>query len=136
MEVKAILFDFDGTLSNRVESAYRKYKSDVAELFKDLDPNGVELEAIVQRCMTWDEYGTINKRHVFEQLKKHYQLDFDVDRQVRKWYETFHLFQVLQNNCIEILGKLSEKYRLGIVTNGDVVSQNLKIDYLDLRKYF
>lgn len=136
MSIKAILFDFDGTLSNRVESAYRKYKADIIELFPDLDPNGVELEAIVQRCMTWDEYGTINKKHVFEQLKKHYKLDFDLDKQVEKWYKTFHLYQVLQNDCIEILKKLSKKYKLGIITNGDSVSQALKIDYLNLREYF
>ncbi|MCI6271350.1 MAG: HAD family hydrolase [Erysipelotrichaceae bacterium] len=134
--IKGILFDFDGTLSNRVESAYRKYKDDVIELFPHLDKDGVEIEAIVQRCMTWDEYGTINKKHVYEQLKSHYNLDYDVKEMIKKWYDTFHLYQVLQNDCIDILKKLKKKYRLGIITNGDSNLQRKKIEYLGLDKYF
>lgn len=133
--IKGILFDFDGTLSNRIESAYRKYTDEVKRFFPTVHDK-MELEAIVQRCMTWDEYGTIAKRHVFEQLKKHYHLDFDVDAKVKQWYETFHQYQVLQEDCIEILKTLRKHYRLGVITNGESVSQALKIDYLDLRQYF
>lgn len=45
--IKAILFDYDGTLSNRIESAYKKYKADVIEIFPDLDPEGIELDIML-----------------------------------------------------------------------------------------
>ncbi len=134
--IKAILFDYDGTLSNRIESAYKKYKADVIEIFPDLDPEGIELEAIVQRCMTWDEFGTIDKRHIYANLKKAYNLDIDVEEWVEKWYKTFHLYQVLQTDCKEILEKLSKKYRLGCITNGNSYTQHIKLDYTGLKDFF
>lgn len=133
--IKGILFDFDGTLSNRIESAYRKYTDEVKALFPMIHDK-MELEAIVQRCMTWDEYGTIAKRHVFEQLKKYYHLDIDIEEKVTNWYKTFYRYQVLQDDCIEVLKVLKQHYRLGVVTNGESTSQALKIDYLELRQYF
>ncbi|NLC97132.1 MAG: HAD family hydrolase [Erysipelotrichaceae bacterium] len=134
--IKAILFDYDGTLSNRIESGYKKYQADCREIFPDLDPNGIELEAIIQRCMTWDEYGTINKRHVYTQLKEAYNLDIDVEKWVENWYNTFHLYQVLQRDCKEILKKLSQHYKLGCVTNGNSYTQHIKLDYTNLKECF
>ena len=134
--IKAIIFDYDGTLSNRIESAYKKYQVDCRLLFSNLDPNGIELEAIVQRCMTWDEFGTINKKHIYEQLNKAYNLNINVDEWVDNWYKTFHKYQVLQRDCKEILQKLSKKYRLGCITNGNSFTQHIKLDETGLKDYF
>lgn len=87
--IKGILFDFDGTLSNRVESAYFMYRWMVHEMLPEMDVHDIEFERIVQRCMLWDEYGTINKTHVLEMLKKHYVPDLDVETWKDKWYATF-----------------------------------------------
>jgi len=134
--IRGILFDFDGTLSNRVDSAYFMYRYVVHEIRPDLDIHSVQFESIVQKCMLWDEFGTINKRHVLNKLREHYAPDMDVEGWVTRWYNTFQEFQVEQPDCYRVLGELQKRYRLGIVSNGDGKSQAAKIDILDLRKYF
>lgn len=134
--IKGILFDFDGTLSNRVESAYFMYRWMIHEMLPGMDVHDIEFERIVQRCMLWDEYGTINKTHVLEMLKKHYVPDLDVETWKDKWYATFHEFQVEMPHSYEVLRELKEKYKIGIITNGNENLQAIKIDYLDMRKYF
>lgn len=134
--IKGILFDFDGTLSNRVESAYYMYRYLLHDMFPELNVHSAVFEGRVQRCMLWDEFGTINKRHVLEMIKKKWKEDLDVEHYVKVWYETFHLYQVEQPGAYDVLLELSKKYKLGIVTNGNGLTQGLKIDELDLRKYF
>lgn len=136
MMIKAILFDYDGTLSNRLLSAYRKYQDVAKKIFPHLVDNPLELEGIVQRMMTWDEYGTISKKHVFEQLNKKYDLNLDIDYWVNEWYETFHLFNVLQDDCLEVLSELHKKYKIGCITNGPVKSQLIKLEYTKVIDYF
>ncbi|MCI5722751.1 MAG: HAD family hydrolase [Erysipelotrichaceae bacterium] len=134
--IKGILFDYDGTLSDRVTSAYRMYRWMVSEILPDMYHDSVDFELIVQRCMLWDEFGTIRKEHVLEMLKKNYAPDLDVPAWKEKWYTEFHRFQVAMPNSHEVIQKLKEKYRLGIVTNGEARSQSIKVDKLDMRKYF
>ncbi|MCH4207840.1 MAG: HAD family hydrolase [Solobacterium sp.] len=134
--IKGILFDFDGTLSNRVESAYFMYRYLVHCLKPEMDIHSPEFEAIVQKCMLWDEFGTINKRHVLNKLKENYCPDMDVEKWAVDWYEIFPEYQVEQPDCYRVLEELKQKYRLGVVSNGDGPSQAAKIDMLDLRKYF
>lgn len=136
MMIKAILFDFDGTLSNRVLSAYRMYRWILKQMMPEADDNSMEFEAMVQRCMLWDEFGTINKRHVLSQIKKYFVPDLDIEQWVPVWYENFHLHHVLQDDVEEVLEKLSKKYRLGIISNGNGKYQAAKIDFLGIRKYF
>ena len=69
-------------------------------------------------------------------LKKHYVPDLDVESWKEKWYATFHEFQVEMPHSYEVLAELKKKYKIGIITNGDEKSQAVKIDYLDMRKYF
>ena len=45
--IKGILFDFDGTLSNRVESAYFMYRWMVHEMLPEMDVHDIEFERIV-----------------------------------------------------------------------------------------
>lgn len=134
--IKAILFDYDGTLSNRMKSAYNKYKADCKEIFPELDPNGVEFDAIVQRCLNWDEFGTITKSHVYENLNRVYKVNVDVGKYMDKWVKEFPLYQVLQKDCKEIVEKLGKKYRLGVITNGSSYSQHAKLENTGLKKYF
>lgn len=134
--IRGILFDFDGTLSLRYEAAYFMYRWCIHQIFPELDIHGIDFEAIVQRCMLWDQYGTVNKHYPFEMLKKVYKENLDVEWWVKRWYEVFHEFQTEMPEVYDVLDALSKRYRLGIVTNGDGKSQNAKIDVLDLRKYF
>ncbi|MDY5251434.1 MAG: HAD family hydrolase [Erysipelotrichaceae bacterium] len=134
--IKAILFDFDGTLSNRQLSAYRKYQDVVGKIFPDLAKGSIEFEGIVQRMMTWDEFGTIAKKHVYEQLSAKYDLDLDIDYWVKEWYSNFHLFNVLQDDCLEVLSKLHQDYKIGCITNGPYDTQMLKLEHTKVLEHF
>ncbi|MBP3891238.1 MAG: HAD family hydrolase [Solobacterium sp.] len=134
--IKGLLFDLDATLTDRVQSAYNMYRFIVESEVPEMDPDSLAFETIVQRMMLWDEYGTIEKEHIFERTKRLFIPHLDVEEWSKRWYEEFYLHIVLQKNCIEILKRLKEKYLLGIVTNGSSFSQNKKIDYLGLRELF
>ena len=134
--IKAIVFDYDGTLSNRLYSAYKTYQVIVSMIFPDLDVNSMEFEGIVQRIMTWDEYGSISKDHVFGMLNKYYKLDLDPKKWLNVWYDNFYLNQVLQDDCLEVLAKLKEKYKIGCLTNGPEDTQKIKLEYTHVIDYF
>ncbi|NCB34370.1 MAG: HAD family hydrolase, partial [Erysipelotrichia bacterium] len=97
--IKGILFDFDGTLSNRVESAYFMYRYLVHCLKPEMDIHSPEFEAVVQKCMLWDEFGTISKKHVLNKLKENFAPDMDVEKWAVDWYEIFPEYQVEQPDC-------------------------------------
>ena len=134
--VKAILFDFDGTLSDRYGAAYDMYRWTVHRIFPEMDEDSYEFEAIVQRCLQWDEFGCIDRTHPFSMIKEKYKSDLDVAYWEKEWFDNFYHFQRLQPNCIETLLALSKHYKLGIITNGPEKNQLGKIRQLDLEQYF
>lgn len=135
--IKAIVFDFDGTLSNRPKSAYEKYKADVKFVFPQLEENTIEFESIVQNLVTWDQYGTVNKDYVYGQLVKTYELDESlIGLLTKRWIEDFHAYSVLRDGVKEVLSKLKQNYKMGCITNGNSLTQHNKLEYCDLKKYF
>ena len=71
--IKGNLFDLHNTLIDRQAAADAKVRKLVAELFPQVqDP--VEFENIVQKLLTWDEYGSIPKIHMYSMLAKEYGL--------------------------------------------------------------
>ena len=56
--IKALIFDFDGTLSNRMANAYGVFNDYLRPYFSDLDDIG--FEAVLQDMMLFDCNGTIN----------------------------------------------------------------------------
>lgn len=134
MTIKGIYFDFDGTLSDRFTSAYRMYRWIVEEV-SDLKSDDILFEEIVQQCLYWDQYGHVNKKYVMNNLKEKYFPDLDADKWSHLWYERFCEFQIPMEGSYETLLKLKEKYRLGILSNGDSAFQRTKIEALDFDQY-
>ena len=134
--IKGILFDFDGTLSYRAASAYQMYRYLLSLLFPELADDSLVLEARVQRCMLWDEYGTIDKRHVLQMIREKWKPDMDIAYYWDLWYHKFCTFQVIMPGAYTVLEKLKAKYKIGMISNGDGLTQRLKIDRLKLAPYF
>ncbi len=130
--IKAILFDYDGTLSNRRRAAYDMYKDCIMQMKPELDPDGIELESIVQHCMVSDQNGLVNKKYVWEMLKNKYIPDLDVALWTDYWYQNFNNFQQPQKDAEEVLGELRKKYKTGILSNGAYESQLAKIKSLNM----
>ena len=107
--IRGIIFDYDGTLSNRFESAYRMYRWMIEEI-SGMDPSSIEFEEIVQECLYWDQYGHAGKGYVFNRLKETHFKDLDVEKCSRIWAEQFDRFQMPMEGSYETLKKLKGKY--------------------------
>ncbi len=134
---KAIYFDLDNTLIDRTGAAYDIYCDIVSDCLPHFAKHSAEYEAAVQRLMIWDEYGSIEKTHVFSRFCKVYQLDESlVESLSNRWAEQFGEYARSFSKSEEILEKLSEKYRLGLLTNGYPHMQRKKLEKSGLEKYF
>ncbi|MBQ6559548.1 MAG: HAD family hydrolase [Erysipelotrichaceae bacterium] len=135
--IKALIFDFDGTLSNRMMNAYGVFEYYLRPYFKDFDE--MEYEAVLQDLLTYDCNGTIPVRGrliAFREkygyyLPKTFEKDF-----TQYYYEKMCDYCVLGDGVIETLEALKGKYRMAILSNGDSKSQHDKIDALPLAEYF
>lgn len=114
--IRGILFDFDGTLSNRRLAAYKMYQMCIAQMRKDLDPGSFEFETLVQFCMIADQYGIVQKDYVWQRLKDRYIPDLDVEKWKAYWYANFNKIQIPAKGAEEVLKELKKKYRLGILS--------------------
>ena len=76
--IKAIVFDYDGTLSNRLYSAYKTYQVIVSMIFPELDVNSMEFEGVVLEAMPNATFkvqlpnGHIVNAHISGKLRMNY----------------------------------------------------------------
>ena len=136
MEIKAIIFDFDNTLVDRQKAAYSYFKDFVKGYFPHLNPSTVEYEGIVQQLVTWDEFGALDRRSVFQQFVKWFKLDPSlIEEMLVTWYDRFNTYTVAYPDAKEVLIALSEKYRIGMITNGGS-AQRAKLEVSGLGDFF
>ena len=126
--IKAIIFDFDGTLSNRQANAYYLFKDYFKPYFKDLDD--MEYEAVLQDLLTDDCNGTINVKYrmapFINKYNKYFTQD-DFDKFNEFYYEYMWKYAVLKPETIDVLKQLKGKYKLAVLSNGQSKSQHDKI---------
>lgn len=132
--IKAIIFDFDYTLSNRGPSIYQGFSYLVNKYFKDLDD--IEKEAIIQRMITLDEFGTISRSHINDYMKEKYDVDMTIDFNDLSAYMA--PFTILDEDAIKVLDYLKKNtdYKLAILTNGNIDTQRMKLDTVKISHYF
>lgn len=135
--IKALIFDFDYTLSNRSIALYPMLKGIIKKCLPNLDE--IEKEAVVQKLMFLDEFGTKSRKSSIEYLASTYHLGID---ELQKEFSDLSLrmapLTVLDNEAIPLLEYLKKEtnYKLAILTNGYYESQKLKIDSTGIAKYF
>mgnify|MGYP003376386337 CR=1 FL=1 len=135
--IKALIFDFDYTLSNRSIALYPMLKDIIKKYLPNLDE--IEKEAVVQKLMFLDEFGTKSRKSSIEYLASTYQLDID---ELQEEFSDLSLrmapLTVLDDEAIPLLEYLKKEtdYKLAILTNGYYESQKLKIDSTGIAKYF
>lgn len=135
--IKAIIFDFDGTLTKRLENVYLLYNDFFKKYFFDLDE--IEYEAVIQDLMYYECNGTIVLRDRMIQFRKKYSKyinDEVVETFVDYYRNNMYKYCNLKPETLDVLNKLKGKYKLGILSNGDSKTQHDKVDKFGLEKYF
>ena len=135
--VKAVIFDFDGTLSNRQNNAYYLFKDYFKPYFKDMNED--EYEAVLQDLLTDDCNGTINCKFRLAPFVNKYEKYFpqeEVDKFIDFYYEYMWKYTELKPDTIDVLKTLKGKYKLAILSNGQSKSQHDKIDNCKISEYF
>jgi len=135
--IKAIIFDFDGTVSNRQANCYNVFNDYFRQFF--LDKTDLEFEAILQDMVTFDCNGTTKvEDRLIPFVRKYGEYlpsDF-VEKFVTYFYEYMWKYCVLKDETDEVLNKLKEKYRIALLSNGQSKSQHDKINYVCGDRYF
>lgn len=135
--IKAVIFDFDGTLSNRVYNAYGVFNSYARKYFKDF--SDIEFEAVLQDFLLYDSNGTIPVRlRLVPLMEKYgqYLPDTFVEDFTKHYYDYMYEFTILKDETIEVLDTLKGKYKLAILSNGQSMTQHNKIDAVGIAHYF
>lgn len=135
--IKAIIFDFDGTISNRQMNAYTIFDDYVKDIFKDMTK--MEYEAMLQDFLTDDCNGTINCKFrlaPFINKYKDYLPENFEDDFIAFYYEYMWKYCVLKPETRDVLTKLKGKYKMAILSNGQSKSQHDKIDYMNINEFF
>lgn len=135
MTIKALIIDFDDTLSNRKQSAYNFYKKIILEIKSDLKE--YELEGILQDCMNWDLNGHYNKNFVKENLERKYNISLNCQDFNEYFGKHFGPHTLLYDGVIDTLIQLKKQgYILICLTNGNYSSQNSKLETTKIKQYF
>lgn len=135
--IKALIFDFDYTLTDRSASIYYGLSRIADKHFKDLD--WMEKEAVVQRMITLDEFGSVSRQHTIDYMVEHYNLDRE---ELTKDFSTLSMDMapktVLDKDALPLLEELKKNYdyKLAILTNGNTESQLYKIDVTHIHEFF
>lgn len=137
--IKAIIFDFDGTISNRQINAYEIFNDYLKPYFTDY--TDMEYEAMLQDFLTYDCNGTTNVKFRLKPFMNKYSKDNrfpeDFEQQFTDYYyENMWTTVEPKKGIIEVLEKLYGHFKLAILSNGQSKSQHDKIDHCGVAKYF
>ena len=136
--IKAVIFDFDGTVSNRQNNAYSVFDGYFRQYFSDLSE--FEYEAVLQDMMLYDCNGSISVGlRLIPFMRKygdHLPEDF-ADVFVPFYFNSMFLTTTLKPETREVLETLKkEGYKLGLLSNGDRFSQHNKVIQVGVEELF
>lgn len=135
--IKAIIFDFDGTVSNRQVNAYYIFNEYLKPYFKDM--TDIEFESVLQDMMIFDCNGSMKITYRLAPFINKYKqyLPDDFEEKFTQWYiDYMWKYSTLKDETIDMLKDLKKDYKIALLSNGASKSQHDKIDYVDIPKYF
>lgn len=131
-----ILFDLDDTLHHRYKSIELYLESFLNELFPEVD--SLTRKKYKDAFYEADGRGYIPKDEAYRRLKDIFPWLSKIDEQMflAYWDDVYSSSAMPMDDLYEVLSHFSSRgIKMGMVTNGDSVMQNTKIDKLMLRKY-
>jgi putative hydrolase of the HAD superfamily len=122
--MKVIFFDLDNTLYDSQKYYVRAFKS-ISEYISE--NSKFEQENIFNFLYKNWKKNTSMYNKIFDDLVKNLELKININHLVKIFNEQVVEENDLFGNTIPVLEKLSEKYKIGIITDGNVARQKRKI---------
>lgn len=136
-KLKVVLFDLDNTLIDRQKAALG-LMSEMVDI--DFPANEFDEEVrkdALDKLYNWDREGHEPKESSFGKYAAFTKIEGrDWKHYEKIWQENLWRYTELFDQSIETLDYLKKKYRLALLTNGSVSSQNNKVDIVNIRDYF
>ncbi len=127
--IKAIIFDLDNTLIDRQKA----FKEMLIRKFSSLFDDKKLIESMVEDIIKWDDNGTVERIIVFKKWASKYDVTCITPEQLDKdWANESGTVAFLYDDVKDTLIKLKEKYKLAILTNGNVASQRRKLNTINI----
>lgn len=129
--IRAVLFDLDETLLDRTASIRQFLDAQYRAFADHLDH--IPYETYRDRFLVLDEFGYAPKERVYDRLVNEFALDVPATTLLDDFRENGWRACILFPGARELLQHLRTRgYRLAIVTNGAVSSQQAKVDHAGL----
>jgi len=130
--VRAIVFDLDDTLYPEVEYVRSGYRVVAAALA------GEKLDQDQIYDLLWQEFERGDRRRVFNSILRQMDRE-DSPEEVTRLIEIYRQHRpelTLDREVRELLETLKSQFKLGLVTDGFLPAQKLKVQALDLELFF
>lgn len=134
MSIKVVLFDLDNTLIDRQRIFKEMLMRKIGEYHVDLSKE--ELEKIVDEIIVWDNNGNQHRLVTFQQYIDKYKVNVTAEELNAYWNDHSGEVVYVFDDTLDTLHYLKDKYRLGIVSNGNAVSQRRKLNQLSFLDMF
>lgn len=135
--IKALIFDFDGTLSNRQANAYAVFDAYLAQYFTN--ESETFYEAVLQDMMLYDCNGIMkveNRLIPFMEKYRKYLPDDFVETFAPYYNDHMFEYTVLKEETVEVLEQLKGRYKMAVLSNGDSLPQHRKVEIMGIEPYF
>lgn len=131
-ENRAILFDFDDTLQHRPQAFLKTANEMLLRYFPQISAE--EREARAQIMLQENCDGYVDYIAYFDGLRARWDWGASTEDLYAEFRRRFPFYSTLFPDAVTVLRELRRRgYRLGIITNGDALQQNLKLDAAGVR---
>jgi putative hydrolase of the HAD superfamily len=144
-QVKAIIFDIDDTLFDRAAAQQRiftEFRNKYDELFEDIDHHMLatiyyEADRLAGEYFYSGNISDLIYEKRFELFLTMMGLETDFAKEMAEFYlSLYNGIESAVDNSKKVVSKLSEKYKLGIISNGLAETQYRKLDSLGMKNSF
>ncbi|MCK5129738.1 MAG: HAD family hydrolase [Clostridiales bacterium] len=138
MEVAAVIFDLDNTLSDR-RKAFKKWTQRFIEEFLVDDLNNGDIQTITKLLINHDKDGYTSKYIFYDNIEDEIPWKHRLNRDefVEYFYRESPKHATAAKGMMCTLDFIkTKKIPMGIITTGSKLMQNRKIDVLKIRDYF
>lgn len=127
--IKALIFDLDGTLIDRQTAFIEGMNEILHTYFYD----ETLIKKMIEDIVEWDHRGAIERIVVFSKLQEKYGFDNVAPTQLdQDWKSKSGKVTYIYKDVRSTLEILKKKYKIGILSNGNALSQRRKMDSINI----